>query len=480
MLTKILVSLHVLVAAAWVGGHVGRTAVVVPAARRRGDVAPIQEFEASFSRIGLAALLVQVVTGVVLACRWIGDWRGVSSTFWPVSRLVLAKIVLLGGQNILAGNGVRTNASAIFVTLKPWSQRRERSQSVDAVIGRVWGRFADEPRGHVIAFNPAAGHLRPAGLRAGAPNQNWRSKSGEGAFYSSHVPSAPQTLIAGTEVEHVAPVAGSPPGIAIPRLVELHGPRLYSLASRLCGNAADAEDMVQDVFLQAHRKWHTFKGDSNPGTWLYAIAAHSCKARMRRRGGIDKRMPAVSQLMPWNETRNADLGDGSNGSVDGPVARAIERESAKAVHDAILTLPENFRVPLVLKEMLELSIDDVAKALHIKPETVKTRVHRARLLLRKAIVDRRGVPTRAANAPTYEKQVCLDLLKAKLDAMDHGRGFPIGQGIVCERCQAVFAELDLAQNTCARLADGKMPQRVRSTILKAIREAERETDERAN
>lgn len=287
-----------------------------------------------------------------------------------------------------------------------------------------------------------------------------------------------------TTLSSAWPRAIEPAATAIPQLVELHGPRLYSLASRLCGNPSDAEDMVQEVFLQAHRKWHTFKGDANPGTWLYAIAAHSCKARLRRKGGIDRRMPAVSQLMPWNETRNVDLdvvsSDDSNGDRHGPVASAIERESARAVHEAILTLPENFRVPLVLKEMLELSINDVAKALHIKPETVKTRVHRARLLLRKAIVDRRGVPKRAATAPTYEKQVCLDLLKAKLDAMDKGRGFPIGQGIVCERCQAVFAELDLAQNTCARLADGKMPTRVRKAILKAIREAERETDERAN
>ena len=250
-------------------------------------------------------------------------------------------------------------------------------------------------------------------------------------------------------------------------------PRLYTLASRLCRNAADAEDMVQDVFLQAHRKWHTFHGDANPGTWLYTIAARSCKARMRRKGGIDKRMPAVSQLMPWGEPNSVDLGGVSIGSADGPVARAIERESARAVRDAIQTLPEHFRVPLVLKEMLELSIEDVAGALHIKPETVKTRVHRARLLLRKAIMDRRSVPKHAAKPPTYEKQVCLDLLKAKLDAMDKGRGFPIGQGVVCERCRAVFAELDLAQNTCAWLADGKMPARVRGAILRAIREADR-------
>ena len=202
-----------------------------------------------------------------------------------------------------------------------------------------------------------------------------------------------------TTLSSAGPRAKELAATAIPQLIELHGHRLYSLASRLCGNAADAEDMVQEVFLQAHRKWHTFKGDANPGTWLYAIAAHSCKARLRRKGGIDRRMPAVSQLMPWNETRNIELdgipGGGSNGDGHGPVANAIERESARAVHEAIGTLPEHFCVPLVLKEMLELSIEDVAGALHIKPETVKTRVHRARLLLRKAIMDRRSVPTRA-------------------------------------------------------------------------------------
>ena len=271
---------------------------------------------------------------------------------------------------------------------------------------------------------------------------------------------------------HASPAAGSPAETALPRLVELHGPRLYSLASRLCGNASDAEDLVQDVFLQAYRKWHTFHGDANPGTWLYTIAARSCKARLRRKGGVDRRMPAVSQLMPWNETKNADLGGGASGAATNPLASAIVRESERAVHEAILTLPEHFRVPLVLKEMLELSIEDVAGALNLKPETVKTRVHRARLLLRKAILRRRSVPTMPATPPIYDKQVCLDLLKAKLDAMDHGRGFPVGQNIVCERCQAVFSELDLAQSACAGLASGSMPSRARAAILRAIREAE--------
>lgn len=256
----------------------------------------------------------------------------------------------------------------------------------------------------------------------------------------------------------------------MPHLVDRYGPRLFALASRLCGNAADAEDMLQDVFLQAHRKWDTFKGESSAGTWLYAIAAHSCKARTRRKGGVDRRMPAMSQLMPWRETTNLDVAHDEHGLS--PVATAIERESARAVHAAILTLPEHFRVPLVLKEMLELSIEDVAAALALKPETVKTRVHRARLLLRKSIIESRGMPKRAAMAPSYDKRICLDLLKAKLDAMDRGRGFPIGQSVVCDRCQAVFAELDLAQSACAHLAEGKIPARLRTAILRALRKVE--------
>lgn len=258
---------------------------------------------------------------------------------------------------------------------------------------------------------------------------------------------------------------------AIAKLVDEYGARLHALASRLCGNAADAEDMVQDVFLQAYRKWHTFKGEASPGTWLHAIAARSCKARARRKGGIDRRTPALSQLLPFGEGRSADLaGWGVPGRAeDGPAARAIERESARAVQGAILELPEHFRVPLVLKEMLEMSIEDVGEALGLKPQTVKTRVHRARLLLRRAILDSKGIPSHPARPPAYERRVCLDLLKAKLDAMDRGRGFPLGQDVVCGRCRSVFAELDLAQDACARLAQGTLPDRVRRKILSAIR-----------
>src|SRR5688572_12755333 len=97
-------------------------------------------------------------------------------------------------------------------------------------------------------------------------------------------------------------VPGTPAPDAVADLLDRYGGRVRALALRLCGNRADADDAVQEVFLQALRKWHTFRGESDPGTWLYAIAARSCRARLRRKGGVDRRTPAVSQLMPWGET----------------------------------------------------------------------------------------------------------------------------------------------------------------------------------
>ena len=245
----------------------------------------------------------------------------------------------------------------------------------------------------------------------------------------------------------------------LPTLLDQYGPKLYALARRLCGNETDAQDMMQEVFLQAARRWETFRGESNPATWIYSIAARSCGPRKRRRFASDRRMPAFSQVAPWTESTV------SRAALGGPVTNAEKKESERALHAAIVQLPPSFRVPLVMKEMLELPIAEVAVALNIKEQTVKTRVHRARLMLRKALTGE--LKQVHAPDPIYEKQVCMDLLQAKLNAMDHARGFPIGQEVLCERCRAVFKELDLVQDTCAKMTAGDFPVSLRRAILRA-------------
>lgn len=259
----------------------------------------------------------------------------------------------------------------------------------------------------------------------------------------------------------------TPAAEAIPALLDLYGPKLHALALRLCGHRADADDMVQEVFMQAFRKWHTFKGEADPGTWLYAIAARSCKARMRRKGGIDRRMPALSKLMPWRETTVMEVAAAPEGEED-PAER---NEAVARVQMEIARLPEFLRLPLVLKEVMGMSVEDTATAMALAQNTVKTRLHRARLALRKAMTAKAAAVD--APAPIYEKQVCLDLLKAKMDSMDRGgtsAGFNVPQADVCARCRAVFRELDIVQYACTHMGDGPMPARLRGGILKAIRE----------
>ena len=267
----------------------------------------------------------------------------------------------------------------------------------------------------------------------------------------------------------------TPASEAIPALVERAGGRIHGLARKLCGNLADAEDAVQDAFLQAYRKWHLFRGESDPMTWLYAIAVRACKTRTRRRGGIARRTPALSQLMPWGETKVMEVA----AAPDDTAHRAERREAVASVQTEIARLPEYLRVPLVLKEVLELSVEDTAAALGLAENTVKTRLHRARLALRKAMTARSSLVK--APIPIFEKQVCLDLLKAKLEAMDRGgvaHGFAVPQAEVCARCRAVFRELDLVQDACAQLGEGSMPNPLRRKILAAL--AEREKAERAS
>jgi RNA polymerase sigma-70 factor (ECF subfamily) len=249
---------------------------------------------------------------------------------------------------------------------------------------------------------------------------------------------------------------------AVVDLLDQHGPKIHALALRLCGNRADADDMVQDVFLTALRKWHTFRHQANPGTWLYAIALRSCKHRLRAKGGTNTRVPAMSQLMPWAESTVMESAAAT--SDQDPV----RREAVEAVHTAVASLPEHLRVPLILKEMLELPLADVAATLGLEVNTVKTRLHRARLALRKAMTAQ--TPAVSAPPPLYEKQVCLDLLKAKLEAMDQGRPFQVPQAELCARCRAVFRELDVVQHACVSMARGQLPPELRDAITRAISE----------
>lgn len=254
-------------------------------------------------------------------------------------------------------------------------------------------------------------------------------------------------------------LAGLPADEAIPRLLDEHGGRIYGLGLRLCGGEAGAEDLVQEVFLNAFRKWHRFEGRSAPSTWLYTIAVRACRRMHRKRAGEPARVESLTELLPSGETSVPDLTHGDGG----PHAEQLRREAREAVAEALGALPVSFRLPVVLKDIAELTTPEIARILGIKPATVKTRVHRGRLRLRQALAER--LPSRQAPPPDHERRVCLDLLHAKQEALDRGVEFPVAQAELCSRCRALFETLDLAHETCLDLGHGELPPKLRRVLL---------------
>lgn len=226
--------------------------------------------------------------------------------------------------------------------------------------------------------------------------------------------------------------------------------RLYRTAVSLCRNRDEAEDLVQDTLLQAHRKWRQFEGRSDPSTWLYTIAARLCQRRHRLRAGEPNTLEPFDELLPPPAAPIVDF------SALGDPQQAFDRqEIRRAVSAAVAGLPPAFRVPLVLVDIGELSIAEAARILGVKEATVKTRVHRARLKIRQQLA--RHLPTRACPTCDHDRQVCLDLLRAKQDALDRRVSFSMSNLALCERCSSVFATMDLGAEACRVLGRDAEP-----------------------
>jgi RNA polymerase sigma-70 factor (ECF subfamily) len=250
--------------------------------------------------------------------------------------------------------------------------------------------------------------------------------------------------------------------IAIPALLERHGGKLYALGCKLCHSADDAEDLVQEVFLNAYRSWPQFEGRSRVTTWLYTIAARVCQRLHRKRAGEPEHLASLEELLPFGEAGVPS----TDALTDSPEGEQLRREGLERLEAAIATLPLDFRIPLVLKEIVGLPLADIAGILGVQVGTVKSRLHRGRLRLRKAVLE--GVPLEDAPDPAYSRQVCLDLLEAKQDALDNGVEFDSDR-VVCERCIAVFESLDLTDDLCRLIGAGEvLPGQLREAILATV------------
>ena len=257
------------------------------------------------------------------------------------------------------------------------------------------------------------------------------------------------------------PLVGTAASDSLPVLFERDGPMLYQLGLRICGSAQEAQDLVQETFLTAYRKWHQFRGESSARTWLYTIASRICRRSKRLRSGEPHRMASLDELLPGAAEPVPEV----SWSEHDPFETTVRHETVERVGNAIAELPLEFRMPLVLKEIAGLSIEEVATVLDLLPATVKTRVQSHRLPLRR-VLDA-ALPARE-DPRVGSRQICVDLVSAKQGALDRGVAHALPDDLICERCEAVFATLDLTSEACRRIGRGELPEELRREILAAF------------
>ena len=172
-------------------------------------------------------------------------------------------------------------------------------------------------------------------------------------------------------------------------LMAAYGDRAYRLAIRITGNSSDAEEVVQDALWAAICKIDGFRGTAAFGTWVYRITANA--AYQKRRGRVvERNATSWDDLAPsFDETgRHVQPGLDWSPRLKDP---ALQAEVQSVLRAAIEELPEDHRAPFLLHDVEGLSNPEIAEALQTKPATVKSRVHRARLILRSRLADYVGV-----------------------------------------------------------------------------------------
>ncbi|MGF7007242.1 RNA polymerase sigma factor [Aminobacter sp. BE322] len=186
----------------------------------------------------------------------------------------------------------------------------------------------------------------------------------------------------GLRDEQLVALARSGGENAVRALIKRNNQRLFRVARAVMRNDAEAEDVVQETYVRAFTRLDGFKGDAAFSTWLTRIALNEALTRVRRR----RPMAGIEEL------DSAAAADGGRVIMfptslipPGADTEAGRSQARELLEQAIDELPQTFRIVFILRDVEELSVEETATQLSIRPETVKTRLFRARRLMRSAI-----------------------------------------------------------------------------------------------
>jgi RNA polymerase sigma-70 factor (ECF subfamily) len=167
-------------------------------------------------------------------------------------------------------------------------------------------------------------------------------------------------------------------------ITQRHNRRLFRIARSVLRDASEAEDAVQEAYMAAFKYLPSFRGDSSLASWLSRIAMNEALGRLRRKS-------VAARVTPVGHVPEAEIIQfPSTAPYDDPERTMAQRQILHLVEQATDALPEVYRVVFVTRVIEGMSIEETAELLGLKPETVKTRLHRARRLIQEQINNRIG------------------------------------------------------------------------------------------
>ena len=175
---------------------------------------------------------------------------------------------------------------------------------------------------------------------------------------------------------------------ALRDLAEAYGSKIYQLAFRYLRNKEDAEEVMQDVLYKVYRKVGAFRGDAALSSWIYRITFNAAMSRLRtakyQRTQHDEQ--SITNHDGEESVARHEIADWSDLADE----RVFRKQLRQRVFSAILALPAIYRAPVMLRDIQGMSTEEASAMLRVKDQTLKSRLHRGRLILRKQLADFAG------------------------------------------------------------------------------------------
>jgi RNA polymerase sigma-70 factor (ECF subfamily) len=166
------------------------------------------------------------------------------------------------------------------------------------------------------------------------------------------------------------------------QLVERYEKSLYNFGLRMCDNPSDAEDMVQDTFLNVLKYLKGFRYETKFKNWLYRVATSACLKKKRRSKFAPDKELSIDEFLPSDESAmTMELPRWASQPLD----QLLNEELGGVIQQALLDLPKKYRLVVVLRDVEGFTTQETAEILGLTPANIKVRLHRARLFLRDAL-----------------------------------------------------------------------------------------------